>query len=230
MKQLRLFTERTVKILLTFSGSITSLAILLIIIFLFIEGLGLFNSSSVEKGYSLCVNASNPVSRLTPYQIKHIFDEEITNWNNVNGNNVEITTFRFDEIFSLFPEEEFGEDYEFLPQKLGEVIGQNSGIIAYIPQQYLPDDNSKVKILPLENIRITDFFGGMEWLPTATPSPLFGVLPLILGTLLVSFFAILIALPLGLGVAIYMSELASSRVRKLLKPAIELLAGIPSVV
>jgi phosphate transport system permease protein len=56
------------------------------------------------------------------------------------------------------------------------------------------------------------------------------VLPLVLGTLLVSLVAILIALPLGLGVAIYLSELAGERMRKLLKPAIELLAGIPSVV
>ena len=222
--------ERLVKAMLTFSGSITSLAILLIIIFLFKEGLGLFNSSSVEKGYAICLHTSNPVNKLTPYQTKHIFDEDMLNWNDVGGNDVEITVFRFNEIFSLYAEEEFGEDYELLPQMLGEVIEQNPGIIAYLPQQYLPENNSHVKILPSENIRIADFFGGIEWLPTATPSPLFGVLPLILGTLLVSFFAILIALPLGLGVAIYMSELASSRVRKLLKPAIELLAGIPSVV
>lgn len=67
-------------------------------------------------------------------------------------------------------------------------------------------------------------------MPTATPAPLFGVLPLILGTLLVSIVAILIALPLGLGVAIYISELANERTRKLMKPTIELLAGIPSVV
>ena len=247
MKQLRPIIERMAKVILTFSGSITSLAILLIIIFLFKEGLGLFNSPSVEKGYALCVNASNPISKLTPYQIKHIFDWDITDWNEVGGNagndnkskitvqgeetgSNEITPFRFDEIFSLYDEEEFGEDYELLPQKLGEVIEQNPGIIAYIPQQYLPENNANVKILPAENIRIMDFFGGTEWMPTATPSPLFGVLPLILGTLLVSFFAILIALPLGLGVAIYLSELASARVRKLLKPAIELLAGIPSVV
>ena len=222
--------ERLTKVMLTFCGSITSLAILLIIIFLFKEGLGLFNSSSVEKGYVLCVNVSNPVNKLTPNQIKQIFDEDITNWGEVRGNKTEITPFRFDEIFSLYPEEAFGEDYALLPQKLGEVIEQQPGIIAFIPQQYLPDQHVNVKILPLENIRITDFFGGAEWLPTATPSPLFGVLPLIIGTLLVSFFAILIALPLGLGVAIYLSELASARVRKLLKPAIELLAGIPSVV
>jgi len=77
---------------------------------------------------------------------------------------------------------------------------------------------------------LPQYFLGHEWIPTATPSPQFGVLPLILGTLLVSFAAILIALPLGLGVAIFMSELAGERFRKALKPAIELLAGIPSVV
>lgn len=59
---------------------------------------------------------------------------------------------------------------------------------------------------------------------------LFGVLPLVLGTLLVSIVALLIALPLGLGVAIFLSELASDKQRRLLKPVIELLAGIPSVV
>jgi phosphate transport system permease protein len=52
----------------------------------------------------------------------------------------------------------------------------------------------------------------------------------VLGTLWVSLFAILIALPLGLGVAVYLSELAGDRTRNLLKPTIELLAGIPSVV
>ena len=58
----------------------------------------------------------------------------------------------------------------------------------------------------------------------------FGFLPLITGTLWVSLFAILIALPFGLSVAIYMSEVANSRIRNLLKPIIELLSGIPSVV
>lgn len=53
---------------------------------------------------------------------------------------------------------------------------------------------------------------------------------MILGTLLVSFAAIIIALPLGMGAAIYMAELAGERTRKVLKPAVELLSGIPSVV
>ncbi|MDL2223771.1 phosphate ABC transporter permease subunit PstC [Bacteroidales bacterium OttesenSCG-928-M06] len=230
MKQFRLFIERLVKVMLTLSGSITSLAILLIIIFLFKEGFGLFKSPSVEKGYALCVNASNPTETLTPEQIKKIFDYEITTWNEIESNKKEIMVFRFDDIFSTYPEEEFGIDYELLPEKLGEVIAQNPNIIAYLPEQYLPKENSSVKILASGNIRMSDFFKGKEWLPTATPSPQFGVLPLVIGTLWVSFFAILMALPLGLGVAIYLSELAGTRMRKLLKPTIELLAGIPSVV
>lgn len=230
MKKIRQITERLVKVILTLSGSVTSLAILLIIIFLFKEGLGLFNSPSVEKGYILCIHASNPVESVSPEQIKQIFDYEITTWSEVNGSEEEITPFRFEEIFSMYPEEEFGTDYELLPQKLGEVIAQTPNIIAYIPEQYLPHENASLKILPQETIRISNFFGGKEWLPTATPSPQFGVLPLIMGTLWVSIFAILIALPLGMGVAIYMSELAGAATRKFLKPTVELLAGIPSVV
>ncbi|OAV75779.1 Phosphate transport system permease protein pstC [Bacteroidales bacterium Barb7] len=229
-KTLRRMAERLVEAMLTLSGSVTSLAILLIIVFLFKEGTGLFNSPGVEKGYALCVNITNPVERLTPYQIKQIFDSEIANWQEVGGADSEIMLFRFNEIFSMYSDEELGEDYALLPQKLGEVITQNPSVIAFLPEKYLPQENTMVKILPSSTIRMADFFGGEEWLPTATPASLYGVLPLLSGTLWISIFAILIALPLGLGVAVYLSELADERVRKWLKPAIELLAGIPSVV
>ncbi|MDR0711388.1 MAG: phosphate ABC transporter permease subunit PstC [Prevotellaceae bacterium] len=216
--------------LLTVSGSVTSLAILLIIVFLFKEGLGLFRSPEVEKGYALCVNAANPVEALHPAQIKKIFDAEITDWEALGAQEGEIMPFRFEEIFSLYTDEELGEDYALLPEKLGEIIAQNLNIIVFLPQQYLPAANASVKTLLTDNISPDDFFTGKEWTPTSTPAPQFGSLPLVLGTLLVSIFAILIALPLGLGVAIYLSELAGERIRRLLKPAIELLAGIPSVV
>ncbi|MDR0367545.1 MAG: phosphate ABC transporter permease subunit PstC [Bacteroidales bacterium] len=240
------FAERFIEGLLTLSGGVTSLVILLIILFLFKEGAGLFESPSVEKGYTMCVHAANTVERLTPQQIKQIYDGEITEWKVENGKlqteseeenlqvsafrSLSITPFRFEEIFSIYSDEELGENYSLLPEKLGEVIANDSGVIAFLPTQYVPQHNIYVKTLPEENINITDFFTGKEWLPTAIPSPQFGVLPLILGTLWVSFFAILTALPLGLGVAIFLSELASERIRKILKPAIELLAGIPSVV
>ncbi|MDR2839704.1 MAG: phosphate ABC transporter permease subunit PstC [Paludibacter sp.] len=235
MKRLRKFVERIVEAIFTLSGGITTLAILLIIIFLFKEGLGLFNNPAVEKGYALCVNSTNPIKAghpLSPQQIKQIFDSEITNWEEVGGRDEEIMIFRFDEIFNLYSDEELGENYEFLPQKLDDVIAQNPNIIAFIPEKYIPSGelNSQVVTLHTPLIKPSDFFGGKEWLPTATPAPLYGALPLVLGTLWVSLFAILIALPLGLGVAIYLSELAGENTRKILKPTIELLAGIPSVV
>ncbi len=230
MKRVRRITERIVESLLTVSGMVTSIVILLITIFLFKEGLGLFGSPAVERGYALCVNANNPVKTLHPYEIKQIFDGEIENWQEVSGADEPIELFRFEEIFNRYSDEELGEDYALLPEKLGEVIAETSGIIAFLPQQYLPTDNHDCKILRDDKIQPSDFFGGKEWMPTSTPAPQFGVLPLILGTLWVSLFAILIAMPLGLGVAIYLSELAGDRMRKVLKPAIELLAGIPSVV
>jgi phosphate transport system permease protein len=236
MKRIRQVFERIVKVMLTLSGSITTLAILLIIIFLFKEGLGLFNNSAVEKGYALCVHPTNPVKKLDPYQIKQIFDSEIINWKEVGGRDEEIMIFRFDEIFNIYTDEELGEDYALLPQKLGEVIAQNPNIIAFLPEKYLSNEewkstnNSQFSTLNSQLIKPSDFFLGKEWQPTATPAPQYGTLPLVLGTLWVSLFAILMALPLGLGVAVYLSELAGERTRRILKPTIELLAGIPSVV
>jgi phosphate transport system permease protein len=230
MKRFGKIVERIIEGLFTLSGSITSLAILLIVIFLFKEGIGLFHSQSVEKGYVLCVNSGNQVQKLHPQQIKQIFDSEITNWQETGGTDAEILPFRFDDIFSLYPEEEFGEDYSLLPQKLAETIAGNPDILAFLPEKYVLANHPEIKILPAENITFSDFFGGKEWIPTATPAPQFGVLPFLSGSLWVSIFAILIALPLGMGVAVYLSELSNEHTRKLLKPAIELLAGIPSVV
>ena len=76
---------------------------------------------------------------------------------------------------------------------------------------------------------IFDFLGGKQWYPTSEPEK-FGLLPLIAGSALVSFGAILIAIPLGIGTALYIGELAPRAVRETVKPIIEILAAIPSVV
>lgn len=226
----RKLSNRFIKQLLTFSGAVTGIAILFISFFLFKEGAGLFKTSTIEKGYVLIVHSANPVGNLSSHQIKEIFDAEITNWKAVGGKNQQIRIFRIDDIFNEYSQTEIGENYEHLSEKLAEVIQKNEGIIAFLPHQYAPINSPSVKELPAGNISVSDYFLGKEYLPTATPAPLFGVLPLLFGTLLVSIMAIALALPLGLGVAIYMSELADERIRKFLKPVIELLAGIPSVV
>jgi phosphate transport system permease protein len=76
---------------------------------------------------------------------------------------------------------------------------------------------------------ILSFLSGNKWRPTSV-TPQFGALPLIIGTLLVTLGAMLFAVPLSIGSAIFISEIASPRIRKIIKPIIELLAGIPSVV
>lgn len=77
---------------------------------------------------------------------------------------------------------------------------------------------------------ITDYLFGTEWLPFSGKEPLYGILPLIIGTLKVTAIAILVAVPFGLGAAIYLSEYASERVRKTIKPILEVLAGVPTIV
>ena len=74
-----------------------------------------------------------------------------------------------------------------------------------------------------------DFFFGTVWKP-ADMKPSYGVLPLVCGTLLVVIVSAFVAVPLGLMVGVYLSEYATPKVRKYLKPSLELLAGIPSVV
>jgi phosphate transport system permease protein len=80
-----------------------------------------------------------------------------------------------------------------------------------------------------QSISIVDFLTGKDWSPLFEPAH-FGVLPLVGGTLVVTGIAAAVALPFGLGSAIYLSEYAGSRVRGILKPGLELLAGVPTIV
>jgi phosphate transport system permease protein len=78
-------------------------------------------------------------------------------------------------------------------------------------------------------VPVLDFLTGTEWTPLFSTQR-FGVLPLVLGTLLVSAIAMAVAVPTGLLSAIYLSEYAPDRVRRVVKPVLEILAGVPTVV
>lgn len=212
------------------NGGITGLIILFIIFFLFSEGIGLFQSKNIENGYALYLNSKNKIEQLNSEDIKDIFDGKIKNWKEVKGQDLEIFTYRFDDLMRVYSAAELDNYHERIPYLLEDIISQNDGIIAYLPISFAPKNTDIVKVLPIENIKLKEFFVGKEWVPTSEPAPLFGSLPLILGTLSVGLLAIIIALPLGLGLAIYLSEIASKEVKRILKPIIELLAGIPSVV
>jgi phosphate transport system permease protein len=75
-----------------------------------------------------------------------------------------------------------------------------------------------------------DFFFGLTWSPNFRGGSELGIIPLIWGTMYISLISMLVSVPLGLFAAIYLAEYASSRVRSLVKPAIEIIAGIPTVV
>ncbi len=87
--------------------------------------------------------------------------------------------------------------------------------------------DAKKEVHKSKQVTLTEFFTNPTWQPQIAQ---FGILPLLNATLLISFIAMLIAIPVGLGTAIYLSEYASPRVRQILKPTLELLAGVPTVV
>ena len=230
IKTRKYFLETIWEGLLRISGGFSSLIILLIVLFLFSQGAGLFKKPVIEEGYELVVNTQNPVTNLTPFQIKEIFDYEIETWSAIDIINVEdeILVFRLNDIES-YAESDTDLEPQNIVHTLSRIIESNPGIIAFLPVQYINED-FEGRVLDLGEIKPADFFGGKEWFPTAHPAPQFGIVPIILGTLWVSLGAILLALPFGLAVAIYLSELAHPRIYKALKPTVELLAGIPSVV
>ncbi len=221
--------DRIARQIFTLSGFVTSVIILLIIGFLFSEGAGLFRQPIVEEGYVLALNKSNDVERLSAEQIKQLFDEDITNWKEVGGSDMPVTVFRLEDLDRLYSETELGSEYEHAGEKIAEQVRKTPGIIAFVPKM-LVEGFDDLHLIPDHTIPVKDVLLGTEWFPTATPSPIFGIIPLLSGTLWVSFFAILIALPFGLAISIYLAEVAPPSVSKVLKPIIELLNGIPSVV
>src|SRR5918994_2299895 len=81
----------------------------------------------------------------------------------------------------------------------------------------------------LREVSIVEFLTGTEWTPLFA-NQRFGVLPLVAGTMLVSFIAMVVALPMGLMSAVYLSEYARPGIRRIVKPTLEILAGVPTVV
>lgn len=81
----------------------------------------------------------------------------------------------------------------------------------------------------LREVPVLDFLTGTEWTPLFSNQK-FGVLPLVIGTMLVSSIAMVVALPMGLLSAIYLSEYSPSGFRRIVKPVLEILAGVPTVV
>lgn len=81
-----------------------------------------------------------------------------------------------------------------------------------------------------KEIDLKEFLFSKNWNPTSYVKPIYGIVSMLVSTFMVTLGALLIAIPLGIGTAAYLSDVASSRIREIAKPIIEILAGIPSVV
>lgn len=90
--------------------------------------------------------------------------------------------------------------------------------------------HSTIEFFQLPGVSVREFLTGMQWNPLLGETKHFGIWPLIAGTMLITSVAMVVALPLGLITAIWLSEYAPRRLRAILKPTLEIIAGIPTVV
>ena len=153
------FLEKIIEGILTCSGFVTSITILLIVLFLFTEAFGLFRSKVIEEGYVLALNKSNKVSVLSPAQIKNVFDGEITNWKELGGEDLPIRVFRLEDITQYYTEEELGAVYEYAGDKITELVEKTPGIVAFVPQQFILHPDA-VHFIEYNTISVKDVFAG----------------------------------------------------------------------
>ena len=95
-----------------------------------------------------------------------VFDANITNWEDLNGENQDILVFRFSDLTNYYTEEELGEEFQYVPEKINELIHKEPGIIAFFPEQY-KSENFTGKIISGATIKPSEFFGGTKWYPTS---------------------------------------------------------------
>ena len=114
---------------------------------------------------------------------------------------------------------------EFIIEKLIFICGIASIFFVALIFLFLLKEGLAV----FKTVRLGDFLFGKSWYPISEPAQL-GILPLILGSLLVTLGAAIISIPIGVGCAVYIAEIAPVSVKDILKTGIELLAAIPSVV
>ncbi len=200
----------------------SSMIILLIIGYLFKEGAGIFGAVPLEEGFVLVVDPQAGVSELDATVIREIAEGKISDWSQIGGSPLSVVYLDYDDL-----------DMHDTAENLVEIVAGTPGGVAAVFEEEAedaPEAWSRTLQVDIPRVTLFGFLMGTAWYPTAEPAPQFGILSLILGTLLVTAGSITLALPIGLAGALYLSEIAHPRIRALLKPTIEILAGIPSVV
>lgn len=117
-----------------------------------------------------------------------------------------------------------------LKENLIQKIFQTSGLLAIIVLLGIFALLFYTALPAFREVSLKEFLTSTRWDPTSPERPEYGLLSMLAGTIMVTFGALLIAFPVGVAVAAYLSDVASPRVREIVKPVVELLAAIPSVV
>ena len=115
--------------------------------------------------------------------------------------------------------------YDVIIEKFFFVVGFTCLLILFLIMLFLVKEGVPV----FKTVSFSDFIFGREWYPTSE-NPRFGIFPLIVASLSVTLLASVIAIPLSMAIAIYLAEVAHSTVREIVKPVIEIIASIPSVI
>ncbi len=219
---MRKLIDRGMKWVLFTAALSSSVVILLIISFLFKEGAGIIGEIPLEFGSEVVAHQGTGVHELTPQDLREISEGRITNWADLGGAPLEITYLDYDDL-----------DRQSEYDTLVEMVAAKEGAVASVFEDELdeaPQAADRIEQIHVPPVTLWSFLMGKAWYPTAEPSPQFGILALILGSLVVTLGSVIVALPIGLMGSVYLSEIAHPRIRAMLKPAIEILAGIPSVV
>lgn len=206
--------DRLVRRGLLLAALSSSVVILLITIFLFKEGATLFWQSPVEFGFVIVTHPGVHIKGLSASDLMEIKERRTRNWRAFEGPDQRIVLLSYDDL----------EDED---ASLCDLVARTPGAVAAVFEEEVTDEVCSVHV---PNISFTDFLFGRYWYPTAEPAGQFGILPLILGSLMVVAGAVVISVPLGVACSVYLAEVAHPMVREILKPVLEILAGIPSVV
>ncbi len=138
MKRFKKQLEKFIEGVLFASSTVTVITVLFIILFLFKEGLGIFNSSPIEQHYCIFVNSINPVRNIRSSQVRDIFNGKTTNWKYIGGKNDTIILLTVNEISKYYSDEQIGSNLEHLPAKIEEFVSSHQGVLAYFPENYIP--------------------------------------------------------------------------------------------
>jgi len=224
--------------------SITAIATLAgIAFFLFKEAVPTF-----IKPHAISVHTFVPVvhrdnqiwkKSISRNKLRDVFTGRITDWKELGGDEGRILVISYSETTP--------EGKRWLDELLGSgslapgatrvesaremkraVIENDKSAIGFLDRDEI---GRGIKEFPLvKRVSLFDFLFGKSWYPPPNEPPSFQIFPILFASIIVTFFAAIIAVPLGVGCAIYMSEIAHPKTNEILKPVIELFAALPSVV